>query len=69
MVFNLKKLFDFLFIVVSAFIVAMAGNYFFGWDFQFGLTIGIVLGIWTTLYDIGIEIVSAIMDEDEDGDE
>lgn len=68
MSFSPQKLFDFFFIVVSAFVVAMAGNYFFEWDFQFGLTIGIILGVWTTLYDMGTHILG-FMEDDEDDDE
>lgn len=67
--FNPKKVFDFLFIVVSSFVVAMAGNYFFDWDFQFGLTIGIILGVWSTLYDIGVHISMTQEGEDEEEEE
>lgn len=64
--FNPKKVFDFLFIVVSSFVVAMAGNYFFQWDFQFGLTVGLILGAWNTLYDIGVQIIVSDQEEDEE---
>lgn len=67
--FNPKKVFDFLFVVVSSFVVAMAGNYFFEWDFQFGLTVGLILGAWSTLYDIGVHILLAIEGEGEEEDE
>lgn len=65
---NLSKWFDFFFIVVSAFVVAMAGNYFFGWNFQFGLLYGTVLGAWNSIYDLisGINFREEFEQEDEE---
>lgn len=57
---------DFFFVILSSFFVAMAGNYFFEWDFQFGLTVGLILGSWLTLYDIGVHILMGIEGEEDD---
>lgn len=62
---NPKKVFDFLFIIISSFVVAMAGNYFFGWDLQFGLMVGLILGTWNTIYDICVHIIMTINNEEE----
>ena len=67
--FNPKKVFDFLFIIVSSFVVAMTGNYFFEWDFQFGLTVGLILGSWSTLYDIGVQIIVGDGEEEDEEQE
>lgn len=67
--FNPKKAFDFLFIVISSFVVAMTGNYFFEWDFQFGLTVGLILGVWSVLFDISAHIVGILEEDDDDEDE
>lgn len=65
-IFNPQKIFDFLFVVTSSFFLAMAGNYFFEWDFQFGLTVGLLLGSWSTLYDLGSQIIIALNGEDDE---
>jgi hypothetical protein len=66
---NPQKIFDFLFIVVSSIVVAMAGNYFFQWDLQFGITMGLILGAWSTLYDLGVHIALVVEGGDEDESE
>lgn len=63
---NFSKWMDFFTIVVSSFVVAMAGNYFFQWDFEFGLIAGICLGIWNSLYDMGVNILMVLGGEEEE---
>lgn len=65
---NPQKIFDFLFIMVSSFFVAMAGSYFFEWDMQFALTVGLILGAWSTIYDIVAEIY-VVLEGEEDEEE
>lgn len=62
---NFGKWMDLFFIVCSAFVVAGAGNYFFQWDFEFGLLVGIGLGVWNSLYDMLFNIVSYFQEVDE----
>lgn len=64
---NPQKIMDFFFLIVSAFVVAMAGNYFFDWDFQFALQVGLILGAWSTLYDAVVYFgMKNSLDEDDD---
>lgn len=63
---NLSKWGDFIFIILSAFIVAYAGNYFFDWSFSFGLMMGIALGIWNSLFDLGFSILEELSLSDDE---
>lgn len=66
MYINLSKWGDFLFIILSSFIVAYAGEYFFGWSFSFGLMLGIALGIWNSIFDLGYAILMNLMPDDDE---
>lgn len=66
MYINLSKWGDFLFIILSSFIVAYAGEYFFEWSFSFGLMLGIALGIWNSIFDLGYAILMNLMPDDDE---
>jgi preprotein translocase subunit SecF len=68
MYINLSKWGDFVFIILSSFIVAYSGEYFFGWDFSFGLMVGIALGIWNSIFDLGYAILEKFMPDEETED-
>lgn len=48
---NILKFIDLFKIVGAAFLLAFAGNYFFGWDFNTGLFVGLLLGIWESIFE------------------
>ncbi len=65
---NPHKWISLFFIVASAFIVSMAGNYFLEWDFQFGMIVGVLLGVWNNLYEMSIQVIARMEGEEgEDG--
>lgn len=66
MYINLSKWGDFIFIILSSFIVAYAGEYFFEWNFSFGLMVGIALGIWNSIFDLGYAILMNLMPDDDE---
>lgn len=49
---NLSKFIDLFKIVGTAFLLAFAGNHFFSWDFYIGLFIGLILGVWESIYEL-----------------
>lgn len=69
MYINLTKWGDFIFIVLSSFVVAFAGEHFFGWDFSFGLMMGIALGIWNSVFDLGYAILMKLIPDDDEENE
>lgn len=71
---NIAKFIDLFKIVGAAFLLAFAGNYFFGWDFYIGLFVGLILGIWESIYELidGHVLVPANavnIEQPPDGDE
>lgn len=61
---NLTKWINFLSIIATAFFVSYAGSYFFEWNKEFGLMVGLALGIWHSLYDLGFAILEEIDPEE-----
>lgn len=49
---NIDKYVELLKIAAFAFVTAFAGSYFFGWDTQFGVLIGLLLGIWESIFEL-----------------
>ena len=67
---NLSKYFDLLKIICAGFLLAFVGEYLWGWDYQFGMLFGLILGSWESIYEMMSDrvLVAAediIMNEDE----
>lgn len=50
-VINISKFIALFKITSVALLLALAGNFFFRWDFELGLFVGLILGAWESLYE------------------
>lgn len=67
---NISKYLDLLKIICAGFLIAFIGEYLWGWDYQFGMLFGLILGAWESIYQMMSDRVlvateDVIMNEDD----
>ena len=49
---NISKYIDLFKIIGAGFLIAFIGEYLWGWDYQFGMLFGLILGAWESIYEM-----------------